>query len=231
MAMLASEIITEAREFHTSFDELRHPTTMLLRALHRGEARFVNEVANIAPNAMAVDLVYDEAAIAAGILGGALTIPVFHSLLPTAILVTPNGIFPVSIIEDEQSGGGRALKIRLVGRSLYIAQPTAFQDEMPTAISDTIQNYSYFKDATALRITYVPRPEVISTIGATLVTPDEARMYLQGELVKFMANRTPALGSDKTALMADAMMMQDDVISNYAHRSGGETRWYVSDVG
>jgi len=229
--MLASEIIDEAREFHISFDPQTHPTTMLLRALHRAEERFFDVVANIAPDALATELVYDEAAIAAGVLGGTLTIPAYRAILPTGVLVSDQGIFPVAIVSDEESGGGNVLQVRVVGRSLYIAQSTAFQAEMPSDISSGLQDYSYFKDATALKLNYVPSPEPITDLGATLVSPDDSRRFLQAELVRFMANRDPSLGAEKVGITADAAMLQDDVVEQYANRSGAESRWYVSQVG
>lgn len=229
--MLASEIIDEAREFHISFDQITHPTTMMLRALHRAEARFVDVVANIAPDALATELVFDAAAIAAGVAGGALTIPTYRALLPTGVLVTTRGLYPVGISSDEQSGGGNVLQVRVVGRSLYIAQSTAFQAEMPGDISSDLQDYSYFEDGEALKLTYIPAPEPIATLGATLTTPDDSRRFLQAELVKFMALRSPNIGQERTGIMAEASMLQEDVIEQYARRSAGETRWYVSQVG
>ena len=229
--MLARELIDEAREFHISFIEEIHPTTMLLRAVYRAEARFFDIVANIAPDALAVDLVFDAADIAAAILGGALTIPAYRSLLPTGVLVNDQGIFPVAITSDEESSGGNPLTVRVVGRSLYLAQPTAFQAEMPSSVSTTLQNYSYFDGASALRLTYIPSPEPITDLEATLVSPDDARRFIQADLVKFMALRDPGLERERPGLMAEASMIQEDVIAFYERRSGGETRWYVSTVG
>lgn len=230
--MLASEIIEEAREFHMTFNALAHPSTMLLRALHRAEARFFDLVTNLSGSDLATEIVYDTADIAAGVLGGALTIPAYRALKPLGILVRPDGIFPVSITSDEESMGRNPVSVRVVGRSLYIAQSTAFLAEMPADISESLTDNSVFADATALRLTYVPSPVPYTGLGDTLVAPDDARRFLQGELVSFMANRGTGIdASDKRDLKANAMMMQEEVLDFYANRAGGETRWYVSEIG
>ena len=123
------------------------------------------------------------------------------------------------------------MNVRVVGRALYIAQPTAFQAEMPSAVSASLQNYTYFVNATALRLTYIPAPSPLTSLSGVLTSPDDSRRFLQAELVKFMALRDPGVAAERPGLMAEASMLQEDVIENNARRSGGETRWYVSTVG
>ena len=229
--MLARDIIDEAREFHIYFDKEAHPDTMLLRALHRAEMRFFDLVATLAPGALAVDKVFDKTDIDAAVLGAPLVMPAFRALLPTALLVDNLGIHPVSLHEDEESAGGATYMIRVIGRELYLAQPAAFQAEIPALTLESMLNRFGLSEATGLRVSYIPQPAPITDLGATLVSPDDARRYLQAELVKFMALRHPELARERQGLLTEAAMLQEDVIAFYTARSAAETRWYVSRVG
>ncbi len=231
MALAAQDIIDEVREFHMAFHPEVHTDQVILRALHRAEARFFDIISEVAPNALAVDYVFDAAAIAAGITGSPLALPAFRLLLPTAILVNDQGLFSVSIEEEEQSGGFNPATIRLVGRTLLIGQPTAFQDEMPDSVKSNLQDYSPFVDATGLRVTYVPTATKV-TLGGDLTAPDDAERFIKGDILRFLATRDPTLTpQEKAALIATGDDLIDQVVRFYQTRSAAEPRWYVSRIG
>jgi hypothetical protein len=223
--MLAREIIDEAREFHIHFDEHAHPTTMLLRALHRAEMRFFDLVATIAPGALAVDVVFDEDDLTAALEGTPLELPDNRAVLPLAVLSNANGIFPVSLMQDEESAGGGEYMLRLIGRQLHVAQPAAFLATLSEDAEEAIYNPFTVVEATGLRVSYIPQPAPITSLDATLVSPDDARRFLQAEIVKFMALRDPGMASERAGLITEAAMLQEDVIAFYTARSAAETRW------
>jgi len=232
MALTAEQVIERAREFHMGFDELAHPSKVCLSALRRAERRFFHVVSQIAPNALAADHVFDSTEIDAALLGAALSPPSFRMILPTAILANNSGLFSVSISEDEQSDGANCAQIRMVGRSLYLIQPTAFQSEIDSDVISDLLDTSEFKNADGLRITYVPSPNGDLALGDSLTAPDDAEDFLVGDVVKFLVMRTPDVaGGDRQGLIAVAEQLQADVLGMYENRSAAETRWYVSEVG
>lgn len=230
MALVAENVIDLAREFHPDFMPEAHPSSVCLSALRRAERRFFHQVALIAPNAVALDHVFDATEIASALDGAALTPPSFRMLLPTAILANESGLFSVTISEEESSGGTNPTQIRMVGRSLYIEQPTAFQGEMDASMLADMKDQSHFKDADGLRITYVPSPDGSLALADSLTAPDDAEDFLVGDLVRFLVGRTPAMGPERQEMMAMAMQMQADVLAMYQNRSAAETRWFVTDA-
>lgn len=231
MALVAEDVINEARDFNINFSPEYHTDTVLLRALARAEARFYDVIAEIAPDALAEDHVFDATEIAAGITGTPLALPAFRQILPTAIMAGDDGFYAVSISEDEQSAGHITPQIRLVGRTLLIAQPTAFQDELPASLKSKHQEYSPFVDMTGLRVSYIPTVTAPAALDANLTAPDDSLHYLIGDLIRFMVLRDPTVAGGRPDILMEADRLQTMVVSFYQTRSAGESRWYVSRVG
>jgi hypothetical protein len=230
MAFGASDVIDEARGFHLNFDPVRHPNSVCLAALRRAQMKFYDLISQISPGELAVDTVFNAAAISAGITGTPLTMPDYLMILPTAVLANNDGLFSVGISQEEESGGQNPGQIRMLGRNLYLGQPTAFQAVIPSAVNSSMQDESPFKDATGLRVTYVPIP-TDPVLGSDMDAPDDSRDFMVGSLVMHMAMRDPTLGREKQVMAASGQSLIDSVIGFYTNRGAAESRWYVSRVG
>lgn len=227
--MTPEELIDEARDFHVSFSETAHPTTLCFREIVRAQDRLYRILAETAEAALAKDEVFDEEDIQAAILGTPLSMPNYLKVLMLVVAV-PSGLFSVSVSQDERVSGDRAFRARLIGRKLYLNQPTAFQDELPGDMESSIQDYSEFTQATALRLTYVPIPTTPTALNSVLDAPDEAKPYLLGSLVALLSRRSPAAGADGPVLVAQAEADMDLVIQMFTSRAANETGWHVAKV-
>jgi hypothetical protein len=232
--MTVAEIIEDARDFHEAFSPDLHPDTMLMRVVNRTEASFFDKVSQIAEGALATDVVFDASDLSTALAGSALTMPAYRSVNPLAILVRQEGMFPISFMQDESSGGGQRGLLRLVGRSLYLVQPTALQAEMTASFQSELQQQSIFYEALGLRVTYVPTATAVTALSDSLTAPDDAKRFFVGALVKFMLGRDKQSGmnyAEKANFREEAEMLMADVLEFYASRTASETRWYVNPVG
>lgn len=231
--MTAAELIEEAREHHESFVAARHLEQTLRRELQRAELRFYHHLAQVAEGAVALETVFTAANIATALTGSPLTVPSYIKIL--SLLVARHGaIYAVAIGQDERADGFGVFRARLIGRNLYLTQPTAFQAQMPADMVTALTKSSPFKEADALRLTYVPLPAALTSPTQVLTAPDEARNYFVGCLVEFMARRSgsDALGvQERLELLELAGGDKAAVLDAFAARSANETGWHVSMVG
>jgi hypothetical protein len=227
--MTPEDLISEARDFHVSFSQQVHPDTLCFNEIVRAQDRLYRILAEVAEAALAEDEVFDEEDIQAAILGTPLTMPDYLKVIMLVVAV-PSGLFSVSVAQDERVAGDRTFRARLIGRDLYLNQPTAFQDELPDDMASSLQEYSEFDSATALRLTYVPIPTAPTALNSVLDAPDEAKPYLLGSLVSFLSRRSPAVGPHGPTLVAQAEADMDLVIQMFTSRAANETGWHVSKV-
>lgn len=226
--MTAAELIEEARDHHESFTPIRHTEKMCRRELRRAELRFYYYIAGVAEGALAADVVYSASDIATALAGTPLTVPSYIKIL-TSLVAVDQAIFNMTIFQDELSAGASQYMARLIGRKLYLIQPTAFQDEMDSGLSSGLQADSEYVEADAIRLTYVPEPPALTTPTQALIAPDETRVFFVGSLVEFMARRAGgAMGPDRGPVIAGAQEDKKMVLDAFASRSANETSWSVN---
>jgi hypothetical protein len=226
--MLASDLVEEARDYHESFVPERHQPRLLFRALRTLEERFFQEMATIAEGAVSAETVFDAAAIDTAIDGTALALPAYTKLLVAVFATSVDQLVEVTLMQSEVSGQGDGYEARVMGRELYLAQPSTFQAEMSTNLVDGLRSSSPFLDGQALRITYVPKPAAIPQASTTMLADDDARGYFVGGLIMLMAGRTKGLDVPTKKFLMDAgTAMMQGVRQTFAERGANEATWYV----
>lgn len=226
--MTVDELITEARDHHESFTPVVHLERVCRQELRRAELRFFHYVANVAPGSVALDTVFSKANITTALTGTPLVMPAYVKMLQVVVAVGA-ALYRVSIHQDELSAGSGAYIARLIGRNLYLIQPTAFMAEMDADLSTGLKADSQYVDADALRVTYVAEPPALTTTTQTMTAPDESRMYFVGSLVEFMARRSSrGMGPERQELLAGAQVDKALVLDAYTSRSANESTWYVA---
>ena len=222
--MTPADLIIEARERHPSFSPARHDDSLCLRRIGSGQREFYREVAKIAEAELATDAVFDAAAITTALAGTPLTLPASKKIL-SILVALPHGIFPVWPYQDERAARKSGYYARLIGRELYLTQPTAFLAEMPADEQAMVLDNTGLAEALALRVTYVPLPVDPVALSTTMTAPIDARDYLVEDLVEFMARRS-SLGG----IHAEAKAAKAAVLEEIGSRVANETDWYVENL-
>lgn len=218
--MTAAELINEARDFHQSFTPEDHPNIVCLRALSRSQSDFFAKVSEVAEQAVAKEYVVEESDIEAATEGAPIFLPSFLRIL-SVLAVADECLTVVGLAHDERTAGFEALQARLVGTSLYLAQP----DTLSEASGADLTAYQY-DGVTALKVRYIPKPVDLEAMSDELVVPDEGREWLLGDIVRMLATRTvPTL--PEIAMVGDELKKR--VMDNYVARAN-ETSWFVRPI-
>lgn len=224
MALVAGDLIDEARDFHESFGEDRATNPVLLRALSRAEQSLYREIVHLSETALAEQTTLDEFDLqfAAG-EGEHIELPA-HLVVISLEATIDGRLVPVQVLHDNAGAfDPRGLVGRLIGRQLFLGpSPRTY----PAGSAKYRSAYDW-SDLEELRVTYVPHPPQLTSLTQELTAPDQTRSYLVAEVVAFLATRISL--PESAALAATAQLQRDSVAHSFVDAVAG-AHWSVTIV-
>lgn len=218
MALIAGELIDEARDFHPSFDAQTVQEKILLRQLSRAERAIYQLVLEVADEVITVPEVIDLATIQAALAANA------GIALPAHLLVSSG---TVRIVNTERLAPLILLSYVHQHDPPYPWRPTAWVEGGDLVLMDlrrflgTNHGWENFDQIT---LQLVPAPTQITDVADPLSLPDIARNTIVDQLVVFMAGRK---GIKVGVSQEDALVSMRAVAMSIA-RQTQVGRWYVN---
>lgn len=212
----AREIIDEARDYHPSFSEQRHPPRTLLRRLSRAEQSLFVLVAGLEPELLARPYTVERDAVLDAVDGH---MPVG---LPSYLSVVSGRVFWRDV------GGSQPLTLLDTIQALG-AEPR-FPSATPVAGGLVLTDRrdrgameSGWDEIDRIEVRLVPAPIPLKGLDDRLLAPDTFTAALVGELVSFMALRE-GLDSTELASMAER---ERSALAAQAAAHGQAVTWHV----
>jgi hypothetical protein len=196
MALIAGEILDEARDYHEAFYPEHLPDGMCLRQLSRLEQRFAQRLVLEVPDSITTSETFEAADLENAAEYG---VPLTPSLLPVAL----SAGFGAERPEEE---------VRLV------AESEAHEDNLPPGLRAFRRGGMIYpvgprwEAVVSLRHSYAPNPPPLTSLEDELTLPDACGPALVSSLALWMASRRGVLKElpriDEEAQESTATMIQ-----------------------
>jgi hypothetical protein len=179
-SLTAGDIITDARDHHTSFEPRRHPDRVLLRMLSSYQKQILAKIAQTNPALCASNLFV---ALPLEDFAAGVTLPSFTYLLPNPTLITTNNEIrePIDLLNATFQSDFEAPRkfAYLQGQRLFLGRRS--------------ENYDAYD---RLRLQLVLTPRDLVTLNDPLALPDYGEdAYVEHLTLKMAMRSTPPLTS------------------------------------
>jgi hypothetical protein len=199
MSFTAAEVIDEARDYHLSFDDHRHPGKVCLRALSRLVRRITGQVTDLSEETLAIPYEIDnatlQAAVAAAIAAPGededsgntgISLPSHYMVLgnPSTWKADSDAKYRVELVDytSEMDRGLTAFPaVMIYGSKLW-----------PINLKTVVgyrSNLTGWEDYLGLKLTLVRVPADMTTQADVVALPDIAKDSLVSMLAHWMAGR------------------------------------------
>lgn len=222
MALVPSQLIDRARDFHESFSPKEIPVPMLLRQLTRLERRIYQSVHRLNDEALADVQVIGQPLIEQSLDGTGLDLVQHYRVLAVFLRDNEHPQTPdikVSIVpqHNRMNVKHRHPVGYLLGQKLFLLPLTTWGFTDQTG----------YETAKEVRVVHVPVPPDITSVSQALKVPDAAEEVLTNGLVLFMAGRKGLL--DQIPLtMEEAKEQEESLISTLAFQDSASS-WHVGE--
>ena len=201
MALLAADLVDEARDFHPAFNPKAHPNKGVLRQLSRIERRLMGVLAEQAEDRVAqwLEITLEALALALPTEGG-IPLPEYIKVLDA--YASPRGFGPrekIEIVSERQTMGALMYfpMVRITGGKLY-----------PITTRGPRGWGGGWEHLGGLHLRYIPIPPLLQTLEQRLVIPDLAHQALVDNLAVWLAGRATVQITNADPQGAEAAMLR-----------------------